>query len=173
MSQHRNLLVCSILAVAMLIVCAGLTAAQEKKGMKMEMPKDRAMVMSKYNFEETLSNIKRAIEGKEMMVLFTPDHQEMLKMVGVQAKPMTTVEFFHPRYGKLIFMNDMAAAIEVPIRIIVMDGDMGTMITYRKPSEIFKNYKGLADMGKALDGDLSDIVGSVAMPMPMEGKKGR
>lgn len=126
--------------------------AEKGKKMEMAMPKDRVMVMSKYDFAESLSRVKRAIEQQELMILFTPDHQEMLKMVGLQVSPMTTIEFFHPRYGKTIVQNDMAAAIEIPLRIIVAQKEDGSvMVTYRKPSSIFEKYKGLTELGKELD----------------------
>jgi len=138
--------------------------AEEGKKTAMLTPKDRVMVVSKYDFTQTLSLIKRAIEQQELMVLFTPDHQEMLKMVGLQVHPMTTIEFFHPRYGKTIVQNDMAAAIEIPLRMIVAQKDDGTvMVTYRKPSSVFEKYKGLTELGKELDAVCDKIAKACAI----------
>ncbi|MBI3492882.1 MAG: DUF302 domain-containing protein [Acidobacteria bacterium] len=145
--------------VTLMLLSVGVVA-QEKK--TMAVPKDRGMVMSKYGFDETVSNVKQAIEGQQMMVLFSADHQQMLKMVGVDANPMTTVEFFHPRYGKRIFEGNMDASAEVPLRIMVMQGPMGTMVEWVKPSTTIGKYKGLGSLGTELDATLQKIASAVA-----------
>lgn len=132
--------------------------AFEKEGM---MP-GRVMGMSKFNFQQTVSKIKEAIEGQQMMVVFVADHQAMLGMVGMQTKGMQTLEFFHPRYGKVIFQNDHRAGIEIPLRIVVMEEDMGTMFSYNKPSHIFEKYPKLKALRKELDGVVAKIVSAVA-----------
>lgn len=146
------------LALALWALTPGFARAQGQ----MPMPEGRAMAMSKYDFSETVSRLKQAINDQSLMVVFTADHQAMLAMVGKQTKGMLTIEFFHPRYGKTIFETNHAAGIEIPLRLVVMEGDMGTMITYEKPSYIFGKYKGLEALGKELDGVLDKITASVA-----------
>ncbi len=155
----------SMVLVAGLLGVAGAAYAQ-MKGMKMEMLEGREMGMSRFDFNETVSRIKAAIEGQQMMVLFTPDHQQMLSMVGLQTKPMVTIEFFHPRYGKTIFMNDGRASLEVPLRIAVMENEEGkVMFQYNKPSWVFKRYKNLSHLGRELDQVMENIVADVKMKM--------
>lgn len=148
----------SFTAVLMLL---SIGVIAQEKGM-MKPPKDRGMVMSKYDFDETVSRIKEAIEGQQLMVLFTADHQQMLKMVQVDANPMVTVEFFHPRYGKRIFEGNREASAEIPLRIMVMDSSMGAMVSWVKPSTTIGKYKGLGSLGSELDGTLQKIASSVA-----------
>jgi uncharacterized protein (DUF302 family) len=128
----------------------------------MAMPEGRVMVKSKYGYDETVSRLKQAITDQNMMVVFTADHQAMLKMVGKETKGMLTIEFFHPRYGKTIFETNHAAGIEVPLRLVVMEGDMGTMVSYNRPSYVFGKYKGLEGLGRELDGVLQKITATVA-----------
>lgn len=151
------------MAIAVLLLAGlNLVSAQEMKGkMEMKMPPGRVMGMSKYDFNETVSRIKQAIEAQNMMVVFTADHQAMLKMVGMDTKGMLGIEFFHPRYGKVIFQNDHTAGVEIPLRIVVMEGDMGTMFTYWKSSHTFAPYPKLKELGKELDGALEAITSSV------------
>jgi len=122
---------------------------------------DRGMVKSKYGYDETVTRVKQAIEGENMMVLFTADHQQMLKMVQVDAPPMSTIEFFHPRYGKRIFEGNREASPEIPLRILVMGGQMGTMVSWVKPSTTIGQYKGLESLGRELDSTLDQIAASV------------
>lgn len=142
--------------VAVLLLPVGVAAQQMKP------PKDRGMAMSKYGYDETVSTIKAAIEAQELMVLFTADHQQMLKMAGVNANPMATIEFFHPRYGKRIFEGNRDASAEIPLRIMVMEGPMGTMVSWVKPSKTFEKYKGLGGLGSELDATLEKIAAAVS-----------
>ncbi|WP_447973846.1 DUF302 domain-containing protein [Nitrospira sp. Kam-Ns4a] len=156
--QRLQSSVALIIAVLLTTGCAGMMT----KMMEMKYP-DRRFVVSAYPFDETVSRVKRAIEAKQMMVVFTADHQAMLSMVGVNAKGMLGIEFFHPRYGKVIMQNDHAAGIEIPLRLVVMETPDGkAMLSYYKPSIIFANYKGLGGMARELDGVYDAIVAAVS-----------
>ncbi|MBI5096995.1 MAG: DUF302 domain-containing protein [Nitrospirae bacterium] len=165
MMQKKMRYLMQVMAVTIIFLAGlSLTEAGEMKGkmeMEMKMPPGRVMGMSKYNFDETISRLKEAIESQSMMVVFTADHQAMLKMVGMETKGMMGIEFFHPRYGKVIFQNDHMAGVETPLRIVVMESEMGTMFTYWKPSHTFAPYPKLKDLGRELDGVLESITKSV------------
>jgi len=150
-------------AVALMLVLGLALAAQpgEKKAKEMPAMKGRIMAMSKYPFNETVSQLKRAIEEQGLMVVFTADHQAMLQMVGMQTKGMQGIEFFHPKYGKVIAQNDHMAGIEIPFRLMVMEGDMGTMLSYDKPSHVFGKYPKLKALGRELDGVVEKIAQAV------------
>lgn len=140
--------------------CA-MAQARGEKAQGMPAMEGRVMAMSKYGFDDTVSKLKQAIEGQQMMVVFTADHQAMLEMVGLKTKGMVGIEFFHPRYGKVIVQNDHRAGIETPLRIVVMEGDMGTMISYYKPSYTFGKYPKLKQLGEELDRVLESIQAAV------------
>lgn len=124
---------------------------------------DRVFVKSEYAFDETVSRVKRTIESKQMMVVFTADHQAMLSMVGMNTKGMQGIEFFHPRYGKVIMQNDQPAGIELPLRLVVMETPDGkAMLTYYRPSSVFAKYKGLDGMAAELEGVFEAIVVAVS-----------
>lgn len=150
-----------ILAGVVLLALPGIGWAGGEEKMNKEAMKGRVMAKSQYAFDETVSKIKRAIEGEQMMVVFTADHQAMLEMVGLKTKGMLGIEFFHPRYGKTIVENDHAAGIETPLRLVVMEGDMGTMISYYEPSHVFARYPRLKALGEELDGVLARIAEAV------------
>lgn len=139
--------------VGLMVGVIGVTAQQRAS--------DRGMVMSRYGYDETVTRVKQAIEGQQMMVLFTADHQQMLSMVQVQAPPMSTIEFFHPRYGKAIFEGNREASPEIPLRILVMQGEKGTMVSWVKPSVTIGKYKGLESLGRELDSTLQQIAATV------------
>ena len=126
------------------------------------MMKNRVMAKSAYGFDETVSRAKETIEGKQMMVVFTTDHQAMLRMVGIESKGMVGIEFFHPRYGKMVHENDRKAGIEMPLRLVVMETPDGkATLSYYKPSSVFAKYQGLGNMAGELDAVFGAIVASV------------
>lgn len=151
----------SLMALFLTVGCAAIQAGGQtaQAGGPME---GRVMAPSKYGFDETVSRVKQAIEGQQMMVVFTADHQAMLQMVGMKIKGMQAIEFFHPRYGKIIFENDHMAGIETPLKLVVMEGDMGTMISYYKPSHTFAKYPKLKRLGEELDRVYASIQAAVA-----------
>lgn len=154
MKRQSFLFTLPVMAILMAFILPGFSQAAEKMSPAMQ---GRVMAKSKHGFDETVSRLKQAIEGQQMMVVFTADHQAMLRTVGLETKGMLGIEFFHPRYGKVIVQNDHSAGIELPLRLVVMDGDMGTMISYYKPSYVFSKYPKLKDLGKELDGMLKKI----------------
>lgn len=162
MSSRGLTHVCSTMGALTLVL--GLTLAvqvQAQKPKAMAAMQDRVMAKSKYPFNETVSQLKRAIEEQGLMVVFTADHQAMLQMVGMQTKGMSGIEFFHPKYGKVIAQTDHMAGIEIPFRLMVMEGEMGTMISYYKPSHVFGKYPKLKALGQELDGVVAKIAQAV------------
>lgn len=160
---RTRLLTLTLFALVMWALLPALAAAQQPGGMGgMPLPEGRVMAPSRLDFNQTVSRLKQAIAEQNMMVVTDIDHQSMLSMVGVQTSGMLTIEFFHPRYGKVIFENNRAAGIEIPLRLVVMEGDMGTMVSYNRPSHIFGSYRGLEALGRDLNGALDRIVASVA-----------
>lgn len=147
-----------IVATAVVIAAFAWNAPASVGGeMGKEAMKGRVMAKSKYAFDETVSRIKQAVEGQQMMVIQTVDMQAMLQMVGVQAKGMQQILFFHPRYGKAIYEGDRMAGIEAPLKIAVLEGDMGTMVSYYKPSYVLAKYPKLKALGQELDGVVKKI----------------
>lgn len=161
--QSRGFTPVFIATVALTLLLGLALAAQSGEKMRKGMPamKDRVMAMSKYPFDETVSRLKQAIEAQGLVVVFTADHQAMLQMVGMNTKGMQGIEFFHPKYGKVIAQTDHMAGIEIPLRLMVMEGDMGTMITYYKPSYVFGKYPKLKALGQELDGVVEKIAQAV------------
>lgn len=113
------------------------------RSIAMPLPKDRLVVRSKYPFMDTVSRIKSTIESKNILIVGNTDHQELLTLVGLKTGGMLGIEFFHPRFGKVIAKNDGAAALEMPLRLVVMEANDGSvLVTYYRPSSVLAPYKG-------------------------------
>jgi len=134
------------------------------RSIAMPLPKDRLVVRSKYSFMDTVIRIKETIESKDIIIVGNIDHQELLTLVGLKTGGMLGIEFFHPRYGKVIAKNDGAAALEMPFRIVVMEANDGSvLVTFYRPSSILAPYKGCEGLGREVDGVMDDIVESFTL----------
>ena len=128
----------------------------------MPLPKDRIVIRSNYTYIDTVTRIKATIESKDLLIISNVDHQELVKLVGLKTGGMLGIEFFHPRYGKVIAKNDGAAALEMPFRVLVMEANDGkVLVTFYRASSVLAPYKGLGGLGRELDGVLDDIVTSI------------
>lgn len=133
------------------------------RSIAMPLPKDRIVVRSSYSYIDTVTRIKRTLESKDLLIISNIDHQELVKLVGLKTGGMLGIEFFHPRYGKVIAKNDGAAALEMPFRVLVMEANDGkVLVTFYRASSVLAQYKGLGGLGRELDGVLKDIVASIS-----------
>lgn len=109
-------------------------------------------------FDKVVTNLKKQITAKQLVIVKEVPYQQMIAMVGVKSEPMMGFEIFHPRYGKVLYEKDVTAFKEAPLRIVVRAKGDKVILEYRKPSAIFAPYSGLSDMGKELDTVFAAIV---------------
>lgn len=117
--------------------------------------------VSKQDFQRTVRQLEQAIKGARFLILGEFDYQKMQKMVGKSVKPAKGFNFFRPDLGTPIFENDPNAALEIPLKVVVLDRGGDVVVLYRKPSDVLQPYKGLSDLGKRLD-DLVDQLAATA-----------
>lgn len=105
-----------------------------------------------------VSKLESAIKGGRMIVIGEPNYQMMQRMVGRERKGAKAYFIFRPDLGTPIFDNDYNAAMEVPIKILIYEGENGkAVIRYKKPSSVLDEYKGLSGLGKELD----ELIGKI------------
>ncbi len=138
----------ALVSIGLTFVAAGEAAAQE----------DVVTKSVKAPFGKIVTNLKRAIASRKLVIVKQVPYQKMVAMVGVKTGKTMGFEVFHPRYGKVIFAKDANALIDVPLRIVVQESGGKVRIRYRKPSATFAPYPRLAGLGKDLDIVFADIV---------------
>lgn len=108
--------------------------------------------VSKNPFPATDAKLQAAIKGGKMVVIGEPNFQMMQRMVGRERRPSKAYFIFRPDLGSPIFDNDYAAAMEVPLKLLIYEReDKKTVIRYKQPSSVLTDYKGLGGLGKELD----------------------
>jgi uncharacterized protein (DUF302 family) len=149
----------SLFVVAMLAL--GVTPQLQAQGMTAP-PDFLVTVRSTQDFNTTLSTLRSAIEGENLMVIKEVDPQQMLRMVGVRVGGMRQILFFHPRFMKSIIESNRNGGIEPPLKILVMEGPNGmVMVRYEDPLHQFAPYDGLDDVAAELSELVAGIVSSV------------
>ncbi len=125
------------------------------------LPDGSLMAMSQHSFSDTLTALTRAVETENLMVIETVDGQRMLRMAGLSVPGMTQVFYFHPRFMRRVLEADPMAAMQIPLKFIVMERPDGNVVVrYFKPSTVLGPYNGQAEIAAELDGLVDTIVTS-------------
>jgi uncharacterized protein (DUF302 family) len=115
-------------------------------------------VVSKKSFQETKAGLESGIKGAGFVVLGDFNYQMMQKMVNRDIAPAEGFNYFRPDLGTPIFANDPRAALEIPLKIVVVTVGGKAVVRYRKAATVFASYRGLGDLAKKLDGLTEQIV---------------
>jgi uncharacterized protein (DUF302 family) len=147
-----------------LAVLAGIGVTATAHGQGMPPPPEFLVTQrSGYDFDQTLSRIKQAIEGENMMVVTEINPQQMLRMVGMRTGGMRQILFFHPRYMKQILESNRNGGIEPPLKLLVMETPDGSvMVRYHDPVHQLAPYDGLSDIAAELRGVIERIIAAVS-----------
>lgn len=143
--------------------CILVLATEPAWGQGVPPPPDfHVIVASAHGFDETLDQLRQAIEGENLMVVDEINPQQMLRMVGVRTGGMRQILFFHPRYMKEIIESNRNGAIEPPLKLVVMEMPDGrVMVRYIDPTFLFGRYEGLEVVGQELKTVVESVVAAV------------
>ncbi len=113
-------------------------------------------------FDATLTTLKKAIEGENLMVILEINPQQMLRLVGMRVGGMRQILFFHPRLMKQIIETNRNGGIEAPLKLLVMEAPDGAVrVRYHDPVHQFAPYEGLGEFATELRGILERVVDAV------------
>ncbi|MGQ0669107.1 MAG: hypothetical protein ACT4PO_05480, partial [Actinomycetota bacterium] len=123
---------------------------------------------SKFGFEETVGKVKAAVEAQGFTIVTTMDFAATLKKEGAKKVPgMVMIEFLHAKQLKEAFERDHAAVIEMPWRLVIVEGtpddphSKDTHINYVTPVGALGPYKKLGRQAKGWDDEVEKIISSV------------
>ena len=118
--------------------------------------------MSKYTLGETVNILKGAIEEQNLMVIHVVDGQKMLRMAGKNIKGMKQIFYFHPKFMRRVIEANKEAAIQIPLKFIVMEKPNGNVIVrYFKPSKVLNDYSGVEAISNELDSLVNIIINEI------------
>ena len=95
---------------------------------------DRVNVRSNKSFDQTVAAFKMAVSKGGMMVMSKINQGNMIKMTGLQMKGITFL-IGNPNVGKMVFAQNPAAGLYLPIRVYIYENSSGTtFLSYDSPS---------------------------------------
>jgi len=104
----------------------------------------RVNIPSNKSFDQTVQAFKMGVSKGGMMVMGTVDQGNMLKMTGLNMQG-TLFLVGNPNVGKMVFQNDPAAGLYLPLRVYIYQSTSGqTFISYDKPSAVLKQFNNKA-----------------------------
>ncbi len=122
-------------------------------------------VTAKYNFDETVAAVERAVEVHSLVRIATASASRAAASRGITIPGNAVVLTFNNHYAVRLLAASVPAGIEAPMSIYVTENADGTAtISYKKPSSLLAPYAagGLGALGDELDDLFAAVVGDAA-----------
>ncbi|MEM1401508.1 MAG: DUF302 domain-containing protein [Pseudomonadota bacterium] len=102
---------------------------------------------SPHSVQDTMDRLQSAVENAGANVAARVDHAAAAKTVGIDLAPNQVLIFGNPAIGSPIFVENPAAGLDLPIRVVVYtDNDGQTMVAYHNPAALAESFGLPADM---------------------------
>lgn len=122
-------------------------------------------LQSAYPFNETLSRLRSTIEGNGLTIFATIDHRAAARSAGLDMPPTTVLVYGNPKGGTPLMIAAPDFALELPLRVLVREGDQGKTFVTFNPSTSLEGRHGLPEgMAARLAPAEKLIAGAVAAP---------
>jgi uncharacterized protein (DUF302 family) len=100
-------------------------------------------IQSPYSFFETLSRIRASLEAKGFTIFGTIDHHAAAQSVGLDMPRTIVLIFGNPRGGTPLMVAAPDFALELPLRVLVREGDHGKTFVTMNPAASLEGKHGL------------------------------
>ena len=91
--------------------------------------------------QETMDRLQKAVEGAGARVAARVDHAKAAKSVGIELAPNQVLIFGNPNIGSPIFVENPAAGLDLPIRVVVyQDAEGQTVVAYHAPAALADSF---------------------------------
>ena len=93
-------------------------------------------------FERFVGDLKSAITANKMGIVAEACADCGANSLGLTLRGNRVIMIFHPRFAVRMLEASVAAGIEAPLRLYVIESDDGTArLTFRLPSHVFGAYE--------------------------------
>ena len=113
--------------------------------MAAETAKETVEFTSPLNFERTLSSLISAIEAAGMTIFAAIDHAAGAQAAGLSMPPTTVLIYGQAKGGTPIMLASPAAALDLPLRVLVRATDDGTVRMAFHPAGTMLRRAGVPD----------------------------
>jgi uncharacterized protein (DUF302 family) len=125
-------------------------------------PPLQSVVVSALDFEATVARLKQAITEADLWLISEVNPQALLERGGYAIQPARQLFFFHPRYLVRLLRADPAAAVEIPLKLLVLQMPDGSVtVRYNQVKELLSRYQGMSELAAELTEISSKLVRTV------------
>ena len=80
---------------------------------------------SKHSVKDTMDKLESLVKAKDMIVFARVDHKQNAASVDMQMNEAEVLIFGNPKGGSVLMKKDIAAALDLPLRVAVYAEDNG------------------------------------------------
>ncbi len=96
---------------------------------------------SKHSVDETLAKLQAILKAKEVAVFALIDHSGEAKKVGMEMHPTKLLIFGNPKGGTPLMLAASTIAIDLPLKILIWEDDMGKVwVSYNSPEYLAQRH---------------------------------
>jgi uncharacterized protein (DUF302 family) len=120
---------------------------------------------SAYSYPDTLERLRTTLEDAGFRIFAAIDHRAAALSVGLDMPPTMVLVYGNPKGGTPLMLAAPDFALELPLRVLVREGEGGTVTVTYNPSATLEGRHGLpADMAARLAPAEGLIARAVATP---------
>jgi uncharacterized protein (DUF302 family) len=98
---------------------------------------------SSYSFSDTLGRLREALEVKGFRIFATIDQRAAAQSVGLDMPPTVLLIYGNPKGGTALMLAAPDFALELPLRLLVREGERGKVYLTYNPSANLEGKHGL------------------------------
>ena len=84
-------------------------------------PTHQEVIVSRFDFEETLVQLRQAIANTGVWLIQEINPQMFLARAGYAIQPVRQLFYFHPRYVVKMLPIDPASFPEIPLKLVILE----------------------------------------------------
>jgi len=97
---------------------------------------------STHSVKETMDKFEKIVKSKGLGVFARIDHKKNAASVDMKMNDAELLIFGNPKGGTVLMNNDIAVALDLPLRVVVYkDNDGKVWISYHNPQALKDTYK--------------------------------
>jgi uncharacterized protein (DUF302 family) len=96
---------------------------------------------SRSGYAATAERLIEAIDDRGLTVFARIDHAAAAHEAGMELAAEEVVLFGNPRAGTPLMQSDPRAGVELPLRILIWEDEVGALLGHRDPRELAREYE--------------------------------
>lgn len=106
---------------------------------------------SPHSVDETVRRLEATLQGRGIMVFARIDHSGEAEKAGLRMRPTRLLIFGNPKAGTPMMVAAPSAALDLPMKLLVAEGESGAVTVSFNAADHFRQRHGLsAEIAKPL-----------------------